>query len=195
MRPRRWLVLFGFLLPLVAAETASARTFNTLPPGTNLNIRTTRPIFADNVRRGSIVPGVVDRSVRRDGRVIIPSGASARLAVTGVERSSNVQGRNRVWLRVESVRFNGRSHPISTDQVQLRGRNESSRTGRSVARGTGAGAVTGGLIGGGTGAAIGATAGAGAGMVAGSSGRSRMTVPAETLVRFQTKGTTRIVAR
>ena len=56
----------------------------------------------------------------------------------------------------------------------------------------GIGAAVGGLLGGGTGAAIGATAGAGTGVAVAGSGKTRLRVPAETVLRFQLNGSARI---
>jgi hypothetical protein len=192
MRPRTWFVLFSFLLPLIGAQAASASPGDVLPAGTVLNIRTTQPIYAAYVQPGSRFTGIVEHPVETGGRVIIPRGASATLEVIGVERSSNLKGRDRINLRVQSVSFGGRSYPVSTNFVQLRGPSEGKRAARKGIVGAGIGAAVGGLLGGGTGAAIGATAGAGTGVAVAASGKSHLAVPAETLLRFQLNGAARI---
>ncbi len=78
MRPRTLFVLFVFLVSLIGAGTVSASA-NVLPAGTVLHVRTTQPIFADSVRPGSRVRGVVDRRVTVGRRTVIPSGAPAML--------------------------------------------------------------------------------------------------------------------
>lgn len=177
MRPRTSFVLFVVLLTLIGTGTwASA---NVLPRGTVLNIRTTQPILADNVRPGSMVRGVVYRPITVRRRVIIPSGSPAMLQV--VERSSN--GR-RVDLTVNSIRANGRRYVVATNDVRLGG---SSNRGRRGLIGAGAGAVAGGMVGGGTGAAVGATTGAGIGLVSAGRGRRQLSVPAHTRLEFRVR--------
>src|SRR5262245_60263805 len=175
MRPRIWFVLFVFLLSLIGAGTIPASA-NVLPSGTVLRVRTTQPIFANSVRPGSRVRGVVDRSVRSGGRVIIPSGSRATLEV--VNRSSN---RHRVDLSVRSIRVGRTRYNVSTNDVRVgsSGRNR----GRRGLVGAGVGGVVGGMVGGGTGLALGATTGAGVGLVSAGRGRTQLSVPPHTQLR------------
>jgi hypothetical protein len=177
MRPRTSLVLFVALLSLIG--TGSWASANVLPRGTVLNIRTTQPIFADEVRPGSMVRGVVYRPITVRRRVIIPSGSPAMLQV--VDRSSNLR---RVDLTVSSIRANGRRYVLATNDVRL---GSSRNRGRRGLIGAGAGAVAGGMIGGGTGAAVGATTGAGIGLVTSRRGRTQLEVPAHTRLEFRVR--------
>jgi len=162
MRPRTWFVLFSFLVPLISAQTASAaQGGDVVSAGTALSIRTTQPIYAGYTRPGSLFTGIVEYPVRMDGRVVIPSGATATLEVIGVDQSSNLKGRDRINLRVQSVRFGGQSYEVSTNDVQFRGPSEGKRAARKGIVGGVIGGAFGGLVGGGTGAALGAAAGAG----------------------------------
>jgi hypothetical protein len=177
MRPQRSFVLFVVLLTLIGTGTwASA---SVLPRGTVLNIRTTQPIFADDVRPGSMVRGVVYRPITVRRRVIIPSGSPAMLKV--VDRSSN---RRRVDLTVSSIRVGRNRYVVPTNDVRL---GSSSNRGRRGLIGAGAGAVAGGMVGGGTGAAVGATTGAGIGLVSAGRGRRQLSVPAHTRLEFRVR--------
>jgi hypothetical protein len=192
MRPRTWFVLFSFLLPLMGARPASASQGAVAPAGTALNIRTTEPIYADYVQPGSLFTGIVEYPVEMDGQVVIPRGARATLEVIGVDQSSNLKGRDRINLRVRSVRFGGQSYAVSTNYVQFRGPSEGKRAARKGIVGGVIGGAFGGLIGGGTGAALGAAAGAGTGLAVAGSGKSHLAIPPETLLQFQFTGMTPI---
>jgi len=180
MRPRTSFVLFVFLLTLITTETwASA---SVLPRGTRLNIRTTQPIFADEVRPGSRIAGVVYRPVMVGRRVIIPNGSHATLQV--VNRSRNW---NRIDLTVSSIRVGRNRYVLSTNDVRLGGSSTGARRARRGAVGAVGGAAVGGMLGGGTGAAVGATTGAGIGMVSAGRGRTQLAVPAHTRLQFRVR--------
>jgi hypothetical protein len=177
MRPRTSLVLFVVLLTLIGTGTWASATV--LPRGTRLNIRTTQPIFADEVRPGSMIRGVVYRPITVGRRVIIPSGSPAMLKV--INRSSNLR---RVDLTVSSIRVGRNRFVVPTNDVRL---GSSSRRGRRGLMGAGAGAVAGGMLGGGTGAAVGATTGAGIGLITSRRGRTMLEVPADTRLAFRAR--------
>jgi hypothetical protein len=183
MRPRTSFVLFILFLSLIGAGTSSAAA-NTLRTGTIVHIRTLQPILADRDRPGTQVRGVVDHPVTSSGRVIIPRGARATLEV--VDRSTN---RNRVDLRVRSIRVGGTRVHISTNEVRL---GSSARRGTRGLVGAGVGAAVGGMLGGGTGAAVGATTGAAMGLVSAGRGRTQLSVPAHTQLQFRVNRTTRV---
>lgn len=184
MRPRTSFFLFVSLLTLIGAGTITASA-NVLPRGTILQIRTTQPIFADEVWPGTAVRGVVDHPITVGRHVVIPSGTPAMLEV--VDRSSN---RRRVDLRVHSIRVGGRRYALSTDEVRL---GSGARRGRRGLVGAGAGAVVGGLVGGGAGAVLGGATGAGLGIVsAGRRGRTQLAVPAHTRLEFRVNRAMRI---
>jgi hypothetical protein len=181
MRPRTSFIPFVFLLYLIGVGMVPASA-EVLPRGTVVDIRTTQPILADSTRPGTLIDGVVDRPVTVGRRVVIPRGARATLEV--VERSSN---RHRVDLSVRSIRVRGTHYVVSTNDVRLGSSSEStgSRRARRGVIGGGIGAAVGGIVGGGTGAAIGAATGAGIGIVSAGSGRTQLSVPAHTVLRFQ----------
>jgi hypothetical protein len=156
-----------------------------VPAGTILNVRTTQPIAADSSQPGMTVTGVVEDPVAVDGHIVIPRGAIATLDVVNVERSSNLKGRDRITFTVRSIETRAGTYPVSTSQVEFKGRSEGKRTAGKVIGGAAAGAALGGLLGGGTGAAIGATAGGGTGAAVAGSGKSHLVVPAETLLQFR----------
>ena len=183
MRTRTSVVLFVFLLSLIGAGTSAFAIV--LPAGTPLHIRTTQSISSE-AGRGTLVRGVVDRSVRIRGQMIIPSGSPATLEV--VDRSSRGQ---RVNLAVHSIRVGGVRYTVSSNEVQLGGSTGSQRWRRGTIGALG-GAAVGGLIGGGAGAAVGGTAGAATGVATAGKGRTQLYLPSNTRLQFQVNRATRI---
>jgi hypothetical protein len=192
MRPRAWFVPLGLLLATIGPQTRYASGEEIVPAGTILNVRTTQPLYADSAQPGMKLSGIVDDPIDVGGRVVIPRGAQATLEVVGVDRSSNLKGRDRITLMVRSLHFRGGVYPVSTNYVQLKGHSEGKRAAKKIAGGAGIGAAIGGLIGGGSGAAFGALAGGGAGAAVAGSGKSHLSVPAETPLQFRLMGSTRI---
>jgi hypothetical protein len=191
MQRHIWFVPLGCYLLLISAAPVSAAPM-LLPAGTVVNVQTTQAIYADYAQPGTRVGGVVTRPVTVGGRVVIPRGSPATLEVANVERSSNLKGRDRIYLRVRSIRVADRFYAVSTNYVQLRGPSEGKRAARKGIAGGAIGGLLGGLVGGGAGAAIGATAGAGTGVAIAGSGKSHLAVPARTPLQFQLTGTIRI---
>jgi hypothetical protein len=180
MRLRTSFVLSVFLLSLIGAGTTASAIV--LPRGTTLHVRTTQPIWAESVRPGSRVRGVVDRSVFVGRHLVIPSGSPATLQV--VNRSSNLR---RVDLSVHSVRVGRNRYVLSTNDVRLGG--SGSRGERGLVGGS-VGAVAGGMVGGGPGAVAGATTGAAIGVVSERRGRMQLSVPAHTRLQFRVRNAT-----
>jgi hypothetical protein len=191
MRFYAWFALLGLLLPTITARPVSASPQEAVAGGAILNVRTTQPIYADSVRPGARFTGIVDDPVVVNGRAI-PRGARATLEVVGVERSSNLKGRDRINFRVRSVHAGNNTYAVSSNYVQVKGPSEGKKAAKKGIIGGGIGAAVGGLIGGGTGAAVGATAGAGTGVAIAGSGKEHLVVPAETRLQFHVSGATRI---
>jgi hypothetical protein len=191
MRSYAWFALLSLLLPTLGARQVSASPQEVVPAGAILDVRTTQPIYADYVGPGARFTGIVDNAVVINGYTI-PAGARATLEVVGVERSSNLKGRDRINFRVRSVHFGNDTYAVSSNYVQVKGPSEGKKAAKKGIIGGGIGAAVGGLLGGGTGAAIGATAGAGTGVAIAASGKQHLVVPAETRLQFQLSGATRI---
>jgi hypothetical protein len=120
------------------------------------------------------------------GRVVIPSGSPAELAVRDVSK-------HELALDLQSIVVGGRryqmfSHSATVSGTKKSGVGANKRTGKFVGGGALAGTVLGAIAGGGKGAAIGAFAGAagGAGAQTLTRGKS-VRVPAESLVTFRLK--------
>ena len=192
MKSRHSMVV-GFLV-LMVYPYATFAAVETLPAGTVINIRTTQPIDADAVHVGMMVDALVDDPVDAAGTVVIPRGTHALLEVVRVEESSNVKGRDRVVVKLHSLRIGSRVYPIAANHVEFKGPSEGKRARNKILGGAGVGALFGGLIGGGTGAVVGATTGGATGAIVAGSGKTHLSVPAETVIQFRLAGTVRVHA-
>src|SRR5262249_28749605 len=142
---------------------------------------------------GMRVPATVDNPLfDRGGKIVVPRGSPATLEVVDVRRASNTRGRDRIFLKVESVNVGRRSFDVATNHIEVQGRSEGRRTGRNVARGAVGGAAVGGMIGGGAGAAVGAATGGTTGAMVSGSGRRNTAVGPETRLQFRLAAPVRI---
>ncbi len=185
-------VVLGTLVLAICSSTAYGARASIVPAGTVLNVRTTQPLAADSSQPGMTLTGVVDDPVAVDGQVVIPRGAIAMLQVVNVERSSNMKGRDRITLKVHSIRTQSGTYPVATSQVELKGSSEGKKAAKKVIGGAAIGGALGGILGGGTGAAIGAATGGGTGAAITGSGKTHLVVPAETLLQFRLSTTMRV---
>jgi hypothetical protein len=192
MKSRAWSVMMGLLL-LATFRTADANGAEVLPVGTVVNVRTTQPIVVYQSHVGMRFRAIVeDPMMDVRGHVVVPRGSLATLEAVDVQQSSNLKGRDRITLRVVSIHVGDRRYPVTSSSVELKGHSEGKRAARKIGGGAGVGAVVGGLLGGGTGAAIGATAGGTTGAVVAGSGKTHLSVPAETRLQFRLEGPVRI---
>jgi hypothetical protein len=175
---------------LAAPALANAQSWNYINPilaGTTIQVRTTETIDTQTMD-GRIFRGTVESDVTdAQGRLAIPSGATAELVV---RRGPD----NELVLDLDSVTVNGRRYGVDATRNRVGGgidiRNSgigaNKETARNVGGGALLGAILGAVIGGGDGAAAGAAAGAavGAGAQILTKGR-RVNVPAETLLSYR----------
>jgi hypothetical protein len=190
----RWrVVLIGLAMTIGSGTAQAALRTEVVPAGTMLNVRLSHPIYARHSFVGMRVPAFVDNPLfDRGGNKVVPRGSPATLEVVDVRRASNTRGRDRIFLKVESVRVGRRSYAVATNHIEVVGRSEGRRTARNVARGAVGGAAVGGMIGGGTGAAVGAATGGTTGAIVSGSGRRNTAVGPETRLQFRLAAPVRI---
>ena len=155
----------------------------TLPPGTEISVRTDEEIKSRTSVEGRIYRAAIQRDIADDhGNILIPSGSDASLII---RRASDGQ----FLLDLDSVRVGGRNYVVTGTDVaegggQGIGRNK--RTAEMVGGGAALGTLLGAVAGGGKGAAIGAAAGAAAGGGVEVLTRGReVRVPAETVLQYR----------
>ena len=152
--------------------------------GTNITVRTTETIEADE-SNGAVYRAVVEQNVNdQSGRVAIPRGSQADLMVRSLSDQE-------MALDLSAVTVNGQRYTLTTDTSNLaaerkEGIGTNKRTAKYVGGGALLGAIVGAIAGGGKGAAIGAGAGAAAGAGAQVLTRGRsVQVPAESVLTFR----------
>src|SRR5215472_568421 len=157
-----------------------AQQTRTLPAGTDIKVRTDQEITAEAANAGQSYPATVNSAVvDREGHVLIPQGARARL-------TAQADG-SKMALDLSSVTIDGRKFQIDTKEYKPGAVGANRTTAKYAGGGAVAGALIGALAGGGKGAAIGTLAGgaAGAGTQAVTAGK-KIHVPAETVLTFKT---------
>jgi hypothetical protein len=156
-----------------------------IPAGTIIRVRTNQTIDKNNAAPGRVFSGMVAENVTdKSGRVVIPKGSSAELAVTGVSK-------HEIALDLQSVTAGGLRYAVSSSDQTIHGAKKSGigknkRTAKFLGIGAGAGTVIGAIAGGGAGALIGGLVGGGAGAGAQSlTRRKSVRVPAESVLAFR----------
>jgi hypothetical protein len=172
------------ILILTTAFVAAAFGQDSIPAGTNIEIRTNDAIRANaNSADGRVYSGVVANDVAdRDGRIVIPRGSNAELIARRV-------GKDELAIDLDSVSIGEHRYSVSASEQDTHRRSgvgANKRTGIFVGGGAVLGTLLGAVAGGGKGAAIGALAGgaAGAGTQLATRGRS-LNVPAESVMTFR----------
>lgn len=171
-------------------QTVNMQNGNTLPAGTQLNIRTNDQITADAQSAGQTFQAeVANNVVDQNGNMIIPIGSPATLSVQNVSQGTMGVGNNQVALTLQSISVNGVNYTVQSNtesESGNRGIGANKRTAEMTGGGAVLGTVIGAIAGGAKGAVIGGVLGAGAGGTAQVLTRGKqVNVPAETLLQFQ----------
>lgn len=176
-------ILLASLGIAIAAVPPASR--DTIPVGTIIRVRTNQTIDETSAAAQRVFAGVVAENVTNaSGRVVIPKGSSAELAVIGVSK-------HELALDLMSITVGGRRYTVASSAETIHsakkpGVGKNKRTAKYLGGGAAAGSVIGAIAGGGTGALIGGLlgGGAGAGVQTLTRGKS-VHVPAESLITFR----------
>jgi hypothetical protein len=164
----------------VLSGFAQALTADTIPAGTQVEVRSDATIDVRDAD-GRIYPGHVMHDVlAADGDLIIPRGAEAELIVRRF-------GYRDFAIDLESVTVNGRRFAVDTTAAEsIHRKGDGARTGEFAGGGAVIGSILGAIAGGGKGAAIGALAGGAAGAGAAIATRGEhIFIPAESTLSFR----------
>jgi len=168
----------------VAAAALGQDVRETIPEGTNIEVRTDQTIRVKGANDGRVYTASVTRDILdKDGHLAIPRGAQAELVVRDI-------GNHEIALDMDAITVNGRRYLIDaegdTTANDKDGVGKNKRTAKFLGTGAVVGTILGAIAGGGKGAAIGAAAGAGAGAAAQTATRGQTVyVPSETLLTFR----------
>ncbi|MBI3663538.1 MAG: hypothetical protein HY234_10895 [Acidobacteria bacterium] len=182
---RTWIAVFAAVL-LCAAASVQAQ--GTLPAGTAISVTVDQTVSSKDAQEGQRVAGSVAENITVNGKVVIPKGAKANLAVASVESAGKLKGQAKLSLKLVSVEVKGKTYTTTASWFGATGAARGKRTAVGAGGGAAAGAVIGAIAGGGKGAAIGAVVGAGAGTAgAAMTGKTEVEIRAESKVSFRLK--------
>ena len=169
----------------VALAAVPPEGHGTIPAGTVIRVRTNEKIDADHAAVGQTYAATVAEDARdRHGMIVIPRGATAELAVTGISK-------HQLTLDLATITANGRRYAVTTSSETVNGTKKpgvgkNKRTAKFIGGGAAGGSIIGAIAGGGTGALIGGLVGAGAGAGAQSLTRHKdPKVPVESVLSFR----------
>jgi hypothetical protein len=168
------------------AATPPPPTVVDLPTGTRVRVSLDQDLGSKISQSGDSFRATVAGDVVVNGQTVIPRGARAEGIVVDAKPLGRFKGAARLELRLERVRTNWGSYPVSTSSIERAERGKGRRSAEFIGGGGGLGALVGGLAGGGKGLLIGGLVGAGAG-TAGSAftGNKQIFLPAGTLLSFR----------
>jgi hypothetical protein len=164
-----------------------------IPAGTRLRVRLNQALGSKINRTGDSFGATLADDVVVNGITVIPRGARAEGTVIDAKPLGRFKGGARLEVRLERVRTDWGSYPVSTSTVERTERGKGRRSAKFIGGGGGLGALIGGLAGGGRGVLIGAAAGAGAG-AAGTAftGNRQIVLPTESLLTFRLEHTVHV---
>lgn len=88
-----------------------------LPAGTLLTVRLTRPISVDGADAGGTFQAIVDEPVVMDGVALVPRGANAEGRVESARASRLKRNRDSVRLTLDSIDISGRELALQTSSL------------------------------------------------------------------------------
>jgi len=170
--------------PSPAPAPAKPQTI-TIEQGTQMTVRLIDSIDSEKNQVGDTFHATLNAALAAGGAEAIPAGTDVSGHVVDVKSAGKFKGQSLVVLQLDSIRADGKSYTLETDQY----RKEGSSRGKNTAEKVGGGAIIGGIIGaiagGGKGAAIGSAAGAGVGGGVQAAGKGQqIKLPSETVLNF-----------
>jgi len=174
---------------------AAAQNNLSLPAGTTVKVRLENTVSTSTSKSGETFSGRVTEAVQRDGKTVIPVGATVQGRVTEVSEPRRITGRPTISMFPETLimpngdRFMLNATLVDTslrdgtdvnDEGQFKGKGHNGTDVTQIAMGTGGGMLVGGLIGGAKGLLIGGAVGATATVAHWLSKRNSAELPAGT---------------
>jgi hypothetical protein len=159
---------------------------NTIPAGTNLEVRTSEAIVSSKPEGRTYAASIATDVIGADGNVLLPKGSPVELVVLETRERSGVRGAG-LQLGMRSVTVNGVSYLVVSEDVEkTTGLGKNQKTAEMVGGGAALGAVIGAATGGGKGAVLGGLIGAAAGAAAQVLTQGKeVRIPAESVLRFK----------
>jgi hypothetical protein len=166
--------LFVMLCAVALVTAAAAQTNLSLPAGTAVKVKLENTLATFSNKNGDPFSGRVTEAVVRDGKTVIPIGATVQGRVTKINEPRRIAGKPTIGIFPETVVLpNGERYMLNAvmvdtslrhgtdvnDEGQFKGAGHDGKDLTEIGFGTGGGMLVGGLIGGGKGTLIGGTIG------------------------------------
>jgi hypothetical protein len=157
-----------------------------VPAGTAITIRMQSAVSSATARPGDSFEAVLDEPIVIQGQTLAPRGAHLKGKVVDAKASGRLRGPGYLRLTLIAISIGGRSLPLETSSLFVKGASHEKRDMVLIGGGTGAGALIGGLAGGGKGALIGSAIGAAGGTgTAYATGKKDVEFPLERRLTFR----------
>ena len=157
-----------------------------IPAGTSIQVRMIDSVDSATNKIGDTFLASLAAPIVVNNEVIIPKNADVQVKLASAKTSGKFTGQSELTLALDSVKFRGKSYPLTSSTFQQMGESRGKDTAKKTAIGAAIGTAIGAIAGGGKGAAIGAGIGAGSGAAAQVFMKGKQVkVPSETKIDFQ----------
>src|SRR5262245_17545960 len=158
----------------------------TIPSGTSVQVQMIDSVDSATNKVGDTFLASLAAPIVVGDEVIIPQNADVQIKLASAKTSGKFTGQSELTLELDSVKFQGKSYPLTSSTFQQVGQSRGKDTVKKTAIGAAIGTAIGAIAGGGKGAAIGAGIGAGSGAAAQVFMKGKQVkVPSETKIDFQ----------